>query len=413
METPIQEVSTADILVGIPTYNNEDTIVALVKAARSGALQYPEHRTVIMQADGGSQDSTLQCVKDALDGWSNFIQISYPLYPVHKLAESAHGIPGLDSAYQTIFSTAEQLGAQACCVIEPGMKTVPPEWINSLIQPVLESGFDYVTPQYLRHKYEGTLISGILYPVVRALFGKQIRQPVGRDFGFSGAFIRHCLSKSRWNDEIRRQAVDLCTTLEAVQGGFKVCQALLGIRPHATTPELSTVLTDIVGSLFSQMELTAEQWQRVHGSEPVPTFGLRFDAESEDPVIDVQPMIEKFRHGLVNLHEIWALILPPATLLELKKMSRQSDEELHFPDEVWVRIIYDFSVGHHLRILGREQLIGALTPLYLGWVASFVLCIRAARPREVSLRIEGLCKTYEAEKRYLISRWRWPDRFTP
>ena len=411
----IEGVGAADILVGIPTYNNADTIVPLIKAARSGAQQFPQYRTVIMQADAGSDDSTQQRAKDALNGWSDFIQTTYPLYPVHKLAVSSHAIPGRDSAFQTIFSTAERLGAQACCVIEPGIKSVPPEWIGSLVQPVLESGFDFVAPQYLRHKYEGTLISGILYPIVRALFGRQIRQPIGSDFGFSRGFIQHCLSEDKWNLEIRRQAVDLCTTLEAVHGGFKICQALLGIRPpvRREPSDLSTVLTETVGSLFSQVELTAEQWQRVRGSEAVPTFGLRFDAEFEDPVIEVRPLIEKLRLGVVNLQDIWALILPPATLLEVKKMSRQSDEEFRFPDEVWVRTIYDFCVGYHLRTLARDHLMGALTPLYLGWVASFVLSIRESGPREVSVRIENLCKTYEAEKPYLISRWRWPDRFMP
>jgi hypothetical protein len=317
--TSIEEVGAADILVAIPTYNNADTIVPLVKAARSSALQFPEYRTVIMQADGGSDDSTLQSARDALNG-SNFIQTSYPLYPVHKIALSSHEIPGRDSAFQTIFSTAERLGAQACCVIEPGLKSVPPEWIGSLVQPVLESGYDFVAPQYLRNKYEGTIINGILYPMIRALFGKQIRQPIGSDFAFSGAFIRHCLSENKWNREIRRQAVDLCTTLEAVHGGFKICQALLGVRPRVRRDpsELITVLTETVGSLFGQVESAAEQWQRVRGSEPVPSFGLRFDTECEDPVIDVKPFIEKFRLGVVNLQEIWALFLPPATLLELK-----------------------------------------------------------------------------------------------
>jgi len=28
-------------------------------------------------------------------------------------------------------------------------------------------------------------------------------------------------------------------------------------------------------------------------------------------------------------------------------------------------------------------------------------------------RIERLCEVFEAEKPYLISRWRWPDRFAP
>ena len=412
---PVEEVGAADILIAIPTYNNADTIVPLVKAARTGALQFPEYKTVIMQTDGGSDDSTLKNAKEALNGWSNFIQTSYPLYPVHKFAMSYHALPGRDSAFQTIFSTAEQLGAQACCVIEPGIKSLPPEWIGSLLQPVLESGFDFVSPQYLRPKYEGTLVNGILYPAVRALFGKQIRQPIGSDFAFSRPFIQHCLSENKWNHEIRRQAVDLCTTLEAVHGGFKICQALLGVRPRLRRDpsELNTILMETVGPLFGQMELTAEQWQRVHGSESVPTFGLRFDAEVEDPVVDVKPIIEKFRFGVVNLQDIWTLILPPATLLELRKMSRQSDEEFRFPDEFWVRAIYDFSVAYRQRTLGREQLMGALAPLYLGWAASFVLSVRESRPSEVSMRIDNLCKTYEAEKPYLISRWRWPDRFMP
>jgi glucosylglycerate synthase len=411
----IQEVGAADILVGIPTYNNADTIRPLMKAAQNGVQQFSSYKAVIMQADGGSDDSTVQTARDALSNWPNLIQVSYPLYPVHRLAVPFEAVPGRDSAFQTIFSTAERLGVRACCIIEPGIQTVTTDWIGSLVQPVLESGFDFVAPQYLRHKYEGMLTNGILYPMVRALFGKQIRQPIGRDFGFSGAFIRHCLSDKNWNREIGRHAVDLCTTLEAILGGFKLCQALLGPRPvkRDQLPDLSTILTEAVGSLFGQVELTAEHWHRVHGSETVPAFGLRFDSEPGDPSIDVRPMIEKFRLGFVNLQEIWGLILPPATLLEVKKMSRQTDETFRFPDELWVRAIYDFAVAYRLRTIGRDHLMGAFTPLYLAWTASFIQSVRGVRPREVASRIEHLCKIYETEKPYLISRWRWPDRFMP
>ena len=411
----IHEVDAADILVGIPTYNNADTIRPLMKAAQNGVLQFSTYKAVIMQADGGSDDSTVQSAREALGNWPNLIQVSYPLYPVHRLVASSLAIPGRDSAFQTIFATAERLGVQACCIIEPGIETVTADWIGSLVQPVLESGFDFVAPQYLRHRYEGTLTNGILYPLVRALFGKQIRQPLGRDFGFSGAFVRHCLSDKSWTREIGRYAVDVCTTLEAILGGFKICQALLGPRPVKTDqlPDLKTILTETVGSLLGQVELTAEHWHRVRGSEPVPAFGLRFDSEPEDSAIDVKPMIEKFRLGFVNLQEIWGLILPPATLLELKKMSRQTDEGFHFPDEFWARTIYDFAVAYRLRTIGRDQLMGALTPLYLAWAASFILSVRGLRQRDVAARIEHLCKTYETEKPYVISRWRWPDRFMP
>ena len=83
------------------------------------------------------------------------------------------------------------------------------------------------------------------------------------------------------------------------------------------------------------------------------------------------------------------------------------------PDELWVRIIYDFALGHRLRTINRDHLLRAMTPLYLGWVASFAFELEAAGPAVVERRRENLCEAYESLKPYLVSRWRWPDRFNP
>jgi hypothetical protein len=83
------------------------------------------------------------------------------------------------------------------------------------------------------------------------------------------------------------------------------------------------------------------------------------------------------------------------------------------PDELWVRIIYDFALAHRLRTISRAHLLGALTPLYLGWVASYALEVGNAGPAEAEQRLEKLARAYEEGKPYLLSRWRWPDRFNP
>ncbi|MGH9371982.1 MAG: hypothetical protein ACRD15_10680, partial [Vicinamibacterales bacterium] len=75
--------------------------------------------------------------------------------------------------------------------------------------------------------------------------------------------------------------------------------------------------------------------------------------------------------------------------------------------------VYDFALGHRLRVITRDHLLRSLTPLYLGWLASFVLEVRFAPPDEAHARIERLCLAFEAEKPYLISQWRWPERFRP
>ena len=83
------------------------------------------------------------------------------------------------------------------------------------------------------------------------------------------------------------------------------------------------------------------------------------------------------------------------------------------PDELWVSIIYDFALAYRLRTISRDHLLRSLTPLYLGWVVSYALEMESAGPEEVEARLERLSKAYETGKSYLVSRWRWPDRFNP
>jgi hypothetical protein len=51
--------------------------------------------------------------------------------------------------------------------------------------------------------------------------------------------------------------------------------------------------------------------------------------------------------------------------------------------------------------------------LYLGWVASYAREMETADGAEIERRLERLAAAYEAGKAYLVSRWRWPDRFNP
>ena len=49
--------------------------------------------------------------------------------------------------------------------------------------PVLDHHFDYVTPLYARHEYDGTITNHVCYPLIRDCSERDIRQPIGGDFG--------------------------------------------------------------------------------------------------------------------------------------------------------------------------------------------------------------------------------------
>jgi len=411
-----RSVDAAEILICIPTYNHADAIAPLLLAAQRSLADFPNRAGAILQADGGSTDGTLERALHAANGSGSLVQVSYPVHPLHKLAVEYQTLPGRESAYHTIFSVARDMSAKACCLIEPDVQAIGSSWISSLVQPIVDAGFDLVTPQYKRHKYDGLLITGVLYPMVRALFGKRIRQPIGTDFGFSGAMVGSCLSANHRITESARHQIDLWISLQALQNDLTVCQVSLGGRPRqkkGVTPELSTVLADAVGTLFAEIERSAEVWQRVRGSQAIPTFGLRLDVDTSPAHVDPSPMVSAFRLGCESLQDVWSRVLSPATLIELRKLGRVPEESFRLPAELWARVLYDFAVGYRLRAIGHDHLLRALTPLYLGWTASFIASIKTARPSEVEAQIELLGGAFEAEKPYLISRWRWPDRFMP
>ena len=150
----------------------------------------------------------------------------------------------------------------------------------------------------------------------------------------------------------------------------------------------------------------------MRASQPTLVFGSPTTVNDGDGV-DVRPLIESFNLGSRNLQEVWGLVLPPVILLELKRLSRLPMEQFRMPDAVWAKIVYDFALAHRLRSIGRNHLLGALTPLYLGWVASYVAEVQAGDAVEAEQRIERLAAAFEETKPYFVSRWRWPDRFNP
>jgi hypothetical protein len=137
-------------------------------------------------------------------------------------------------------------------------------------------------------------------------------------------------------------------------------------------------------------------------------------------VIDDRPVsvpvkrgIDSFRLGQRNLDEIWKLVLPPRTLLELKKLTVLPDSSFRMPDELWASIVYDFLLAYHQRTLNRDHMLSAFAPLFAGWLSSFVSELQDAPLAESEGRLDQMCLRFESEKPYLISRWRWPDRFSP
>jgi glucosylglycerate synthase len=410
VQARLAELGEVDLLVGIPSFNNARTIGHVVHAVEAGfAKHFPGRRALIVNSDGGSSDGTPEVVRAADFANPGAMLVSHPLTPAQKIVTPYHGIPGKGSAFRTIFAIAERLKAKACAVVDSDLRSITPSWVELLLGPVLQEGFDFVAPLYLRHKYDGTITNSIVYPLTRALYGRQVRQPIGGDFGFSGRLAGHYLTKPVWESNVARFGIDIWMTTTALADGFKVCQAFLGAKIHdAKDPgaDLAGMLVQVVSSVFDLMYTYRDVWPKVDGAQDVPLFGFPHGVGLEPVNVNVERMLGIFRQGARDLVEVWQSALSPETQAQVAALATSEQTPFRLPDSLWVRVVYDFAVAYHQRRLPGDQLLRSLVPLYLGRTASFVLQTADSGADEVETIIRGLADEYQRQKSYLIERWR-------
>ncbi len=316
------------------------------------------------------------------------------------------------ASYLSVYEVVRAHSAKCALLLGAEGQSLRPSAIRDMVEAVLDRGADLALPRYATASNEGLINTSLLYPLTRAVYGVRARFPLALDLAMSNRMAERMAGAAQRCTANAQPEGLVWPCAEAAVANFTVAEVDAGHRdlPHPDGSDLSTILSTIAGSLFSDVEAKATYWQRSRPATALMKIGNEQPetTAAEEPVApeEIEDLIRNFRLGYGNLHEIWSLVLPPHTLLGLKRLSVAPPETFALPDALWVRIVYDFVLAHRLRTLNRGHLLGSLTPLYLAWVASH---IQANTPENA----ESLAKAFEADKPYLVSRWRWPDRFNP
>jgi glycosyltransferase involved in cell wall biosynthesis len=394
----IEEIRNADLLIGIPCYNNEKTIAHVIQMVTHGLDKYyRDLRSVIFVADGGSTDDTREAAKEfQIKPWQE------------KVVSIYRGPAGKGTALRSVFEAARTLQVRACAVVDADLRSITSDWIQHLLDPVISRDFQFVAPVYLRHKYDGTITNNIVYCLTRALYGKRIRQPIGGDFAFSRDVARFYADQDVWESDVARYGIDIWMTTTAITQGFKLCQSNLGVKIHdAKDPaqHLGPMFRQVLYVLFALMERFEGYWKNITGSEPVETFGHRNSIEPEPVKVDQESLVESFKVGYQQFSSLWKEILSPECFADVQKAAELSAAEFYLPKETWVGILYELAATFHAWTRNRFKVIEVVTPLYYARVASFVRETWDMTSEAAESVVEEQALQFENLKDYLIKAW--------
>ena len=313
--------------------------------------------------------------------------------------------------FVNVYRIAKEHDARGVLMLGPGADSLRATALRELANAVLESRCDLANPYYTLPPHTALVNSAILYPLTRSLFASRLRFPLSLDMGLSLRMLERLANAGQRFVSHNQNDAILWPVSEACAAGCTTDEVNVGQRmlPQPAEPNVNAILTLVTGSIFSDIEAKAAYWQRPR--RLVPEQHRAAEARAEDGAVDVVSMVEGFRLAFTNLQEIWSLVLAPNSMLGLKRLAAVEPAAFRMPEGLWARIVFDFLIAYRLRTINRGHLLGALIPLYLGWVAGHMNVTAAGTSAEA--HIEAQTAAFEADKPYIVSRWRWPDRFNP
>ncbi len=387
-EAPAARGAQASLAVCLPSMPSEE-LGGMVRRLHE---VLPHEPLLIVSPDQGEE----QAIAD-----SNSVMTSYPL----QRTDSEWVLNAAD--YAAAARVVEQRGLRGVLLLGSDAGSLQSDAVVGL-RRALEGNADLVVPRYRTGPQEGLVNASLLYPLTRALFGVDVRFPLPLDAALSGRMLQR-LANVAMRSGMPMEDGLVWPVAEASIAGYTVRQTEGGERalPRPHEADLNVLFPAVTSSLFADIEMKATFWQRARTLPAARQFSAASASLPAESADEIRSLVDGFRLAFSNLREIWSLVLPPQSLLALKKLSLSAPENFSFPPSLWARVVYDFALAFHLRTLNRGHLLGALTPLYLAWVASEL------RDGGSDAFLEGTASAFEQEKPYLVSRWRWPDRFNP
>lgn len=395
----IEALHSAEIVIGIPSFQSGAAIIHVLKTVAEGlGKYYPGAKALILVSDGGSTDDTRELAE----------QVEINSFSIEKLVTIYRGIPGKGSGLRAIFEAATFLRADAVAVFDSDLVSITPEWVRNLLTP-LGDGFDLVCPYYQRFKLDGTITNTIAYNLTRALYGQRVRQPIGGDFGISRRLAKHYLDQDVWETDVAKFGIDIYMTASAMVGGFAICQARLGAKIHGhkdPAGDLGPMFQQVVGTIFTLMDLHQGYWQHIDGSREVPLIGDEMLQDAPAFEIDRESLVDYFRMGYGNFHGVWKNILEPEDYETYRRLvAVDSADTLLLPLETWVRTVYRYAAAFRVTPRQRIKLLGTMIPLYHARVASLINELADKGSGEAEAFFEIQAKAFEENKDYLRNIW--------
>lgn len=258
-------------VVGLPTRNEAKTIGAVAQVADEGlSAVCRAGEGVIVLADNGSTDGTVERF------------LATPLRSRGDVVLSPGAGTGKGTNVLALAVRALELGAQRLILLDGDLRSARPDWIARLARATEGPQPRMALPVYRRNRYEATSTNQLVRPLLAAVYGAYLQQPIGGEFAFNRAFLE---GAAEWPQpgSASLYGIDVWLTANALRHGLTPIEVPLGRKVHNSPfPKILHLPQQVLDALFHVIAQTGAvnpAQPTDHQMPAIDELAVRQDAE--------------------------------------------------------------------------------------------------------------------------------------
>lgn len=222
----------------LPSKNESDSISDIVSKIDNGLTNDGLHtEAIIINSDNSDDDST----KNAFNNTNTHTE---------KIYKHTGGIGKGDNIING-FKISQNFNADFCLLLDSDLTSFEYSWLSK-IKNKLEKNYDLVTPIYSRYWIEGNTTNHLCMPVIYAVTGKLIEQPIAGDFGISKKLYNRILQEPL-DENFQKYGIDILISSIASKEKYIISQIELTQKIHKPSfNKTEEIFEQVAATLFKK-----------------------------------------------------------------------------------------------------------------------------------------------------------------
>ncbi|PIP31621.1 hypothetical protein COX24_02550 [bacterium (Candidatus Gribaldobacteria) CG23_combo_of_CG06-09_8_20_14_all_37_87_8] len=370
------------IAIGIPSYNEGDTISYVVKQVDLGLRKFfPLANCLIINVDSDSTDNT----KEAF--------LKTQTFSSKKYLNTGKKPRGKGKNLIDFFKYCDSLDVDYIALFDSDIKTIKPNWVFSLLNPLITKKFDYTTPVYSRGCYDGNVTNNFAYPLTYAIFGVELQQPIGGEFGLSKRLYKYLLQRPISETDLKF-GIDIFMTYHAIGGEFRICEVFLGKKKHK--PGFLTLMDKFLQFSQSAIMVSRIYKDKLNKVKPVKKYKniqiFKTKKRPDEKLVKIQ--LKKFKQDFKNNLSKYNRCLGKELTNRLSQVII-IDQKLTVSSDLWTDVLARFlnlCYAKNFNVKLIPKICHLIAPIFYWRVISFWEEMNYLNPIEIDKKIRNQAK---------------------